>query len=178
MALGVQPLCRGRQSLQGVWGWWGSLSGVLGWNQGLLGAAAGAGGWLSEVGAASSPGLCLLSSFPSPSPLGEADAAGRAVLMVAQGRAWSLIFGARVTGCSPGLGLGGPTEVFETHHRYYIKKKKGYFNLKSYNFLPTLPIASELLVTRRCHSVTARRGNLPATFCGCAAVSQGDFGGI
>lgn len=48
------------------------------------------------MGAGSSPGLCLLSSFPSPSPLGKADAAGQGVLMVAQGRvkhrAWSLIF--------------------------------------------------------------------------------------
>lgn len=39
---GVQPLCQGYagQCLQGVWGLWRSLSGVLGWNQGLLGAAA------------------------------------------------------------------------------------------------------------------------------------------
>lgn len=90
---------------------------------GIRGSSA-AGDRLSEVGAESSPGLCLLSSFPSPSPLGEADAAGQGVLMVPQDRVkhrtWSLIFGARVTGCSPGLGLGSPAEVHETHHRCYI----------------------------------------------------------
>lgn len=59
ITLGVQPLCQAVSV-------WGSLSGVLGWNQELLGA----GHSLSELGAVSSPGLCLLSSFPSPSPLG------------------------------------------------------------------------------------------------------------
>lgn len=65
-----------------VWGLWGSLSGVLGWNQGLLGAGHG----LSEVGAVSSPGLCLLSSFYFSFPSREADSAHQGVLMVAQGR--------------------------------------------------------------------------------------------
>lgn len=96
-----------------MWGSWRSLSGVLGWNQGPFGALAGAGDQLSEVGAVSSPGLCSLSSFSSFSPLGEADAAGQGVLMVARGRirhgTLSLVFGARVTGCSPGVGLGSPT---------------------------------------------------------------------
>lgn len=49
----------------------------VGLESGALWGSAGAGDGLSEVGAVSSPGLCLLSSFPSPSPLGKADTAGR-----------------------------------------------------------------------------------------------------
>lgn len=78
ITLGVQPLCQAVS----VWGLWGSLSGVLGWNQGLLGAGHG----LSEVGAVSSPGLCLLSSFYFSFPSREAASAHQGVLMVAQGR--------------------------------------------------------------------------------------------
>lgn len=38
---GCNP-CAGAGSVQGMWGLWRSLSGVLGWNRGLLGATAGA----------------------------------------------------------------------------------------------------------------------------------------
>lgn len=47
--------------------------------------------------------------------------------MVAQGRvkrrAWPLLFGASVTGCSPGTGRSNWPEVLGTHHRYDIKNR-------------------------------------------------------